>query len=309
MTNEGASSQRTPGAAVLVAIGVTVLAWASAFIVIRGTAPYFTGGAVALGRLIVGTVLLGVVVLIGRRWIWPTRREWIYIAVFGVAWFGGYNIALNIAEHTLDAGTTAMLVNIGPILIALGAGIFLGEGIPRWLAIGTGVAFVGVTLIGFASTGGHLGSGIGLLWCLLAAVLYTVGVLFQKPALRRLPNAQVTWLGCLIGIIACLPFSGQLLAGLQSAPTSGWLGILYLGAVPTSLAFSTWAFALSRMPAGQLGVSTYIVPALAILLGLLVFGVVPPILAIVGGVICLVGVALSRRRSRPVPVPAESLAE
>jgi len=309
MTNEGASSQRTPGAAVLVAIGVTVLAWASAFIVIRGTAPYFTGGAVALGRLIVGTVLLGVVVLIGRRWIWPTRREWIYIAVFGVAWFGGYNIALNIAEHTLDAGTTAMLVNIGPILIALGAGIFLGEGIPRWLAIGTGVAFVGVTLIGFASTGGHLGSGIGLLWCLLAAVLYTVGVLFQKPALRRLPNAQVTWLGCLIGMIACLPFSGQLLAGLQSAPTSGWLGILYLGAVPTSLAFSTWAFALSRMPAGQLGVSTYIVPALAILLGLLVFGVVPPILAIVGGVICLVGVALSRRRSRPVPVPAESLGE
>ena len=110
-------------------------------------------------------------------------------------------------------------------------------------------------------------------------------------------------------MIACLPFSGQLLAGLQSAPTSGWLGILYLGAVPTSLAFSTWAFALSRMPAGQLGVSTYIVPALAILLGLLVFGVVPPILAIVGGVICLVGVALSRRRSRPVPVPAESLAE
>jgi drug/metabolite transporter (DMT)-like permease len=254
-------------------------------------------------------VLLGVVVLIGRRWVWPTRREWVYIAVFGIAWFGGYNVALNIAEHTIDAGTTAMLVNIGPILIALGAGVFLREGIPRWLAIGAGVAFVGAILIGFASTGGHLGSGVGILWCLLAALLYAVGVLFQKPALRRLPNAQVTWLGCLIGMIACLPFSGQLLSGLQSAPVGGWLGILYLGAIPTSLAFSTWAFALSRMPAGQLGVSTYLVPAIAILLSLLVFGVVPPILAIVGGVICLVGVALSRRRPRPVPVPAESLAE
>jgi drug/metabolite transporter (DMT)-like permease len=115
---------------VLVAIAVTVVAWASAFIVIRGTAPYFTGGAVALGRLIVGTVLLGIVVLIGRRWVWPTRREWIYIAIFGIAWFGGYNVALNTAEHTIDAGTTSMLVNIGPILIALGAGIFLREGIP-----------------------------------------------------------------------------------------------------------------------------------------------------------------------------------
>ena len=64
---------------VLIAIAVTVVAWASAFIVIRGTAPYFTGGAVALGRLVVGTVLLGMVVLVGRRWVWPTRREWIYI--------------------------------------------------------------------------------------------------------------------------------------------------------------------------------------------------------------------------------------
>ena len=303
------TSPTTLTPAVLVAIIVTVLAWASAFIVFRGTAPYFTGGAVALGRLVVGTILLGVVVLIGRRWVWPTRREWIYVAVFGVAWFGGYNVALNIAEHTLDAGTTAMLVNIGPILIALGAGIFLREGIPKWLAIGAGVAFLGVILIGFASTGGHLGSGIGILWCLLAALLYTTGVLFQKPALRRLPNAQVTWLGCLIGMLACLPFSGELLSGLHTAPVSGWLGILYLGAIPTSLAFSTWAFALSRMPAGQLGVSTYIVPAIAILLGLLVFGVVPPILAIAGGVVCLVGVALSRRRPRVVPVPAESLAE
>jgi len=303
VTTPSAVSQRTLSPGVLIAIAVTVVAWASAFVVIRGTAPYFTGGALALGRLFVGTVLLGVVVLIGRRWVWPNRREWIYIAVFGVAWFGGYNVSLNIAEHTLDAGTTAMLVNIGPILIALGAAIFLRERIPKWLAIGAGVAFVGVLLIGFASTGGRIGSGVGALWCLVAAVLYAAGVLFQKPALKRLPNAQVTWLGCLIGMIVCLPFSGQLLAGLHSAPVGGWLGILYLGAIPTSLAFSTWAYALYRMPASQLGVSTYIVPALAIILGLIVFGVIPPVLAIIGGAICLVGVALSRRRSVAKVVP------
>jgi drug/metabolite transporter (DMT)-like permease len=228
-TPQNVASVRSPSPMVLIAIIVTVLAWASAFIVIRGTAPYFDGGAVALGRLVIGTVLLGVVVAIGRRWVWPTRREWISIAVFGVAWFGGYNVALNIAEHTLDAGTTAMLVNIGPILIALGAGIFLREGIPKWLAIGAGVSFLGVIIIGIASTGGHLGGGIGILWCLVAAVLYTAGVLFQKPALKRLPNAQVTWLGCVIGMLACLPFTGELVRGLHAAPVGGWLGILYLG--------------------------------------------------------------------------------
>jgi drug/metabolite transporter (DMT)-like permease len=303
VTTPSGASERALSPSVLVAIAVTVVAWASAFIVIRGTASYFTGGALALGRLVVGTVLLGVVVLVGRRWIWPTRREWVYILVFGVAWFGGYNVALNIAEHTVDAGTTSMLVNIGPILIALGAGIFLREGIPKWLAIGAGVAFVGAVVIWIGSTGGRVSLGIGILWCLLAAVLYAVGVLFQKPALKRLPNAQVTWLGCLIGMVACLPFSGQLVSGLASAPVAGWLGILYLGAIPTSLAFSTWAYALSRMPAGQLGISTYVVPPLAIVLSLVVFGVVPPLLAIVGGAICLVGVALSRRRSVVKAVP------
>lgn len=275
---------------------MTVLAWASAFVVIRGAAAFFTGGALALGRLLVGSVLLSLTML-GRRWVRPTGREWFQVVAFGLAWFGAYNVVLNIAERTLDAGTTAMVVNTGPILIALGAGWILREGIPKWLAIGGGVAFVGVVCIGIGTGGAGLGSGIGVVWALVAAITYAVGVLFQKPALRRLPAAQVTWLGCLVGTVACLPFSGELVSGLAVAPVSAILGVVYLGAVPTALAFSTWAYALARMPAGQLGISTYVVPPLAIVLGFIVFAEVPAPLAIAGGAICLVGVGLSRRRA------------
>ena len=297
-----------PTPLVFVAIGVTILAWASAFIVIRGTGPYFSGGALALGRLAVGTVLLGIVVLLGRKWVAPNRREWLQIIGFGVLWFGAYNIALNTAEQSLDAGTTAMIVNIGPILIALGAGLFLREGIPKWLAIGAGVAFLGVVLIGLGTGASDLGDGTGVVLALVAAVTYAAGVLLQKPALKRLPNAQVTWLGCAIGLVSCLPFTGDLIRDLADAPPQGVLGMLYLGAIPTALAFSTWAYALSRMPAGQLGVSTYIVPPLAVIMGVLVFQEVPAVLAVVGGVVCLVGVALSRRRTR-IPERAETMAE
>ncbi|MET0990227.1 MAG: DMT family transporter [Glaciihabitans sp.] len=289
---------------VLIAISVTVLAWASAFVVIRGTGEHFSGGGLALARLFVGSVLLGLLVLRGS-WVRPSPREWWSLVLFGVAWFGAYNVALNIAEQTLDAGTTAMLVNIGPILIALGAGLFLGEGIPKWLAIGAGVAFLGVVLIGIAS--GAFGGSVdaaGVLWCLVAAVTYAVGVLVQKPLLRRLPSAQVTWLGCTIGMVACLPFTGQLISDLDSAPTSAILGAVYLGAVPTALAFTTWGYALARVPAGQLSISTYIVPALVVLLSFLVFAEIPAVLAIVGGVICLVGVALSRRTTAGVTSPS-----
>ena len=293
---------RTIGPGVIVAIDVTVLAWASAFLVIRGVAPHFSGGALALGRLLVGAVLLSVV-LIGRRWVRPSRGEWLLVLVFGIAWFGAYNVALNTAEQTLDAGTSAMIVNIGPILIALGAGLFLGEGIPRWLAIGAGVAFLGVVLIGLGMGASGFGDLSGVLWALLAAVTYAIGVLCQKRALLRLPAAQVTWMGCVIGAIACLPFAWQLLPELAAAPASSILGMVYLGAVPTALAFSTWAYALSRMPAGQLGVTTYVVPTIVVIFGFIFFGEIPGVLAIIGGVLALVGVAISRRRSaagRPV---------
>lgn len=281
----------------LVAIVVTVLAWASAFVVIRGVGVHLGGGELALGRLVVGTVLLSLL-LIGRPWVRPSAREWLLILVFGVAWFGAYNVTLNIAEHTLDAGTTSMIVNIGPILIALGAGIFLGEGIPKWLAIGAGIAFGGVVLIGVGTGAAGLGNGVGMIWALTAAVSYTIGVLCQKRLLRRLPSTQVTWLGCAIGMVVCLPFAGGLIDQLLAAPMGAVLGVVYLGAVPTSLAFTTWGYALSRMPAGQLGVTTYVVPAIVVLLGWAAFGEIPTLLAIVGGVVCLVGVAVSRRRTR-----------
>lgn len=295
------STEVTP--LVFVAIVVTVIAWASAFVVIRGVGEHLGGGELALGRLLVGTALLSLL-LIGRAWIRPSRKEWLLIAVYGAAWFGAYNVTLNIAEHTLDAGTTSMIVNIGPILIALGAGVFLGEGVPKWLAIGAGVSFGGVVLIGVGSGMSGLGNGVGMLWALVAAVTYTVGVLCQKRLMRRLPSTQITWLGCTIGAVTCLPFAGGLIAQIQVAPVSAVLGVLYLGAIPTSLAFTTWGYALSKLPAGQLGVTTYVVPAIVILLGFLAFGEIPTVLAIIGGVICLVGVALSRRKT---PSPPASL--
>ncbi|TPX05327.1 EamA family transporter [Schumannella luteola] len=289
----------------------TILAWASAFIVIRGTAPEIGGGALALGRLVVGSLALGVLMLVARRWVRPTGREWLLLAVYGVAWFGAYNVTLNLAEHTLDAGTTAMIVGIGPILIALGAGLVLGEGVPRWLAVGTGVAFAGVVLIGLSTSlfgGGHVDL-IGVLWALASAITYAVGVLAQKPVLRRIPPIQATFLGCVIGMVACLPFAGQLVAQAASASAAALLGVLYLGVVPTALAFTTWGYALARVPAGQLGISTYVVPPLAILAGWLVFGEVPAVLAIVGGLLCLLGVGLSRRRDRVPVVGGTTLAD
>ena len=286
-------SRRVP---VLAAVAVTVLAWASAFVAIRAVGADLSPGALALGRLLVGTAVLGLLlVAAGRPWVAPTRREWGLLAVCGVGWFGVYNVALNAAEQHLDAGTTAMLVNVGPILIAVLAGLWLGEGFPRWLVAGLAVAFAGVLLIGLATRGAEA-DVLGVVLCLVAAVTYALGVVAQKPVLRRLPPLQVTATACAVGALCCLPWTGSLVAELGAASPGSVAGLVYLGAVPTALAFSTWAHALARTDAGRLGVTTYLVPPLVVLMGWLLLDEVPPALAVVGGAVCLAGVALSRRR-------------
>jgi drug/metabolite transporter (DMT)-like permease len=277
-------------------VAVTVTAWASAFVAIRAVGESYDPGPLALGRLLVGSLALGAGLLVSRRWVAPTRREWALITLCGLAWFAVYNIALNAAEQLVDAGTSAILVNIGPILIALFAGLWLGEGFPRWLVVGALVAFGGTVLVGLSTAGGDRADVLGVVLCIVAAVTYAIGVLAQKPALQRLPGLQVTWLACTIGALACIPFTPGLITDLAAAPVGATAGLVYLGAVPTALAFSTWAYALARMDAGRLGVTTYLAPPIAIAMSAVLLGELPPVLALVGGAICLVGVGLSRRR-------------
>lgn len=285
---------------------VTVVLWASAFVGIRAIGPHFSPGSLTLGRLAIAAVVLSLLVLpqLVKTRLLPKGREWWPILAYGVMWFGGYNVALNAAEHVLDAGTSALLINVNPILVAIMAGIFLKEGFPRWLIIGSLVAFAGVALIAFGSAQSSApGEGAttdvaGVLLCLLAAVLAAVSVIIQKPVLRKFPAAQATWFGILVGALCCLPFAGQLVSELQAAPPAATWGLAYLGIFPTAIAFTTWAYALSLVDAGKLAATTYLVPGTTILISWLLLGEVPAFLGLVGGLVCLVGVALTRRRSR-----------
>lgn len=67
---------------------------------------------------------------------------------------------------------------------------------------------------------------------------------------------------------------------------------------PTAIGFVTWAYALARTTAGRMGVTTYLVPPLALFLGWVFLGEVPPLLVLPGGALCLAGVALARRTSQ-----------
>ncbi len=280
------------------AAGTTVLMWASAFVGIRAVGETFAPGELALGRMLVGSVALGVIVAIRGVALPRGKRELALIAMYGVLWFGGYNVALNAGERHLDAGTAALLVNVGPVLLALSAGLFLKEGFARQLLVGGAIAFVGVTVISVGAGGNHRIDGIGIVLCLAAAVCYAAAVTLQKPVLRTVGALPATWLGCLAGTIACLPFTPGLWEQTADASVGSILGLVYLGIGPTAVAFTTWAYALARTDAGKMGATTYLVPAIVIVMSAAALGEWPPALAFVGGGLCLVGVAVTRLKPR-----------
>jgi drug/metabolite transporter (DMT)-like permease len=289
----------------LLAAGVTVLLWASAFVAIRAAGESYSPGALALGRLLSGAAVLVLVLLIRREGL-PPRAAWPGILGAGVLWFGVYMVALNWGEREVDAGTAAMVVNVGPVLIALLSGWLLREGFSRRVLAGIAVSFAGAVVVGFSTSAGGSASVLGVLLCVLAAATYAIGVTCQKPALRHASAVQVTTFGCLVGVVACLPFTGQLVSELGTAPLSATLDMVYLGVFPTALAFLTWAYALARTTAAKMGATTYVVPAIVIVMSWLLLSEVPGWLTLLGGVLCLAGVAVSRtgrKTASPTPTP------
>lgn len=290
-SSESARTKSLP----LIAAGVTVVLWASAFVAIRHLAGTFAPGALAFGRLALGSICLG---LIAGRGGLPkaTRRQWMGIVIVGALWYATYHIALNAGEHHVDAGTASMLILCAPVFVAGLAAVFLKEPMTRTISVGLALAMAGGALIAFSGDGGGDQQLLGAGLCLISAIAAAIAMVVQKSLLVGLKALPLTWMTVTVGALICLPFVGQFAGDVRQASGSsiGWL--IFLGVFPTAIAYTTYGFALSQMSATQAGILTYLIPPITIVLGLVFLGEAPPALAYVGGVITLAGVMIARRR-------------
>jgi drug/metabolite transporter (DMT)-like permease len=250
----------------------------------------------------VGSVLLGAVAL-SRPTIRPAKRELALLVLAGVLWFGVYQVVLNEAERRVDAGTASMLVLIAPIFIVALAAVFLQERTTPNLLLGSALAFAGVAVIGLA-TSSRSASLVGVILCIIAALASAIGVVAEKPVLNRISALQVTWICCTVGALFCLPYAPQLVREWRGARTGGIAWLLFLGVFPTSIAFTTWAYALARGSAGRLAATAYLVPPITIVLSWAMLGETPGVIAVLGGALCLVGVVIAPKAPEPAPAVA-----
>lgn len=271
-------------------IVVTVLAWASAFPAIRaGLVDY---GPLELGaaRFALAAVPAAIYLLVTRPPL-PARGE-LWRFAFGGAFFVAlYTVLLNFGELTVTAGAASFIINVAPIITAILATIFLAERFTLRGWLGTALSFGGIGLIAVGE-GDGLRLDLGALLILGAALCAALTTIVQKPLFKRHAPLGVSAWNMVIGALCLAPGLPSALAQTAAASPSGLAAALYLGLVPSLLAYATWTVVLSRLPASRAINFMFAVPPTATLMGFLALGEIPTTLGIIGGLLALAGVVL-----------------
>ena len=287
--SSGAREQDGPRSGWLaLALVLSLLFWASAFAAIRVGLRGYSPQSLALLRFLVASVGVGALAafLPIRR---PNRSDLPLLLVAAVAGIPVYHVSLNYAEVTVGAGPAALLINVSPVMAALLAIAMLRERLGALGWIGTLVSFAGAAVIAISN---GFDFEPRALWVLVAAAGGAIYTVLQKPILRTLSPVAFTAWAIWIGTALLLPMLPRLLNDMRTAPAGSTWAAVYMGVFPTAISYALWAKVVSRMTVSRAVSFLYLIPALAVVIAWLWLGEVPSRVALVGGSMVIVGVAL-----------------
>ncbi|MGZ4656731.1 MAG: DMT family transporter [Blastococcus sp.] len=271
--------------------------WGVPYLLIKVAVGEFSPVVVVFARCVVGAAIL-LPWTIARGQLRPALRHWRALLLFTVLEMAMPWLLLTYSEQSLSSSLTGLLVATVPFVAAVAARIAGDE--DRLTAVritGMGIGVVGIAaLLGLDVGAVHL---LPLLAMALTVVGYATGPMVIARALPEVPGVAASSLALFVTAVAYAPFAVPRLGALGHAPAAAVLALVALGALCTALALALF-FALIREAGPQRAlVITFVNPAVAVLLGVLLLGERLTLGIAIGLPLVLVGCVLATRRSAP----------
>lgn len=288
------------GVAVLLVLQAAI--WGSAFPMIKlgledFSAPHFT-----LLRHLVASLTFAPLLLLFKARLLPQRRDLPYFLLLGAVGFLTYHLALNYGEQQVSAGAASLIIATAPAMTAILAAFMAGDRLPFAGWIGSAISFLGVALIVLGDGRDALAAGFSLygLLIVIAAVATSFFAVLQRRMFTRYRPIEVAAFATWFGTAPMLVFAPGIGPSLADAGSGALSAVVYNGVLPSAVAYTIFAYALSRSPVTVVTAFLYLVPVFGLVSAWLLLGEVPPLLTYLGGAVAIAGVVvlnLAKQRS------------
>jgi drug/metabolite transporter (DMT)-like permease len=294
VTAEGRSSAAfAPVDWMLIALASAV--WGASFLLIAEGLESLEPGVIAFGRLACGFLALSIVPRARRTPIDQVDRP--RIAILGFVWLAAPMMLFPIAEQWVSSAVAGMLNGAVPLVAAVIASVLLRRAPGRNQTAGLIVGFVGVVAISLPSLQGGSRTALGASLVLLAIVSYGFAGNVVVPLQQRYGSLPVIWRAQIAGLVFTAPYAlvGLPASSLEWKPVAA---VVVLGALGTGLAFVAAGTLFGRVGATRGSVIGYVIPVVALALGVVFRDEHVAAVAIAGMLLVLVGAWLTSRAGR-----------
>jgi len=278
------------GAILFLSLG---LIWGIPYLLIKVSVEYLSPEVIIFLRVFLAAIIL-MPVVIKRSYLRQLKGHWKWVFVFAIVEIAFPFGALTFAEINLSSSMTGLLIAAVPIISAIFAWrLGIDDRITGNRVLGLAIGIVGVaSLVGLDVTGSELLS-VALLG--ITVVGYALGPIIVSQKLSQAPALAAIAMAMVINsvIYAPLAFFSR---PTESVPVNVWLAVAVLGAVCTALAFLLFFSLVAEVGPARTTVITYINPAVAVILGVLVLSEPITLGLLVGFPLILLGSFLATRK-------------
>ncbi|QHL38780.1 DMT family transporter [Staphylococcus aureus] len=270
----------------------TIILWGSAFPMIKIALNDFSAESLSAFRLILATIILLPFVII-KKLPTPELRDIPVIFILGFCEFVIYHTALNFGETLISAGISGILVSTTPIFSSALAYIFLKERFSKWNWLSSLVAFIGISIISISKDDYTTINVLGVFIILLASFSESLYFTFQKKYIEKYGFIAFTLYTIMASSPFMLIFIPEIINDIHGATFTSIVSVLYLAIFPTIIPYVLLAYIVKSVGVSDATMSLYLTPIVSLLLSYLLLDELPTTLAIIGGLITLLGVSLS----------------